>query len=75
MRGGPNDERRQISAPTPSMTIAVLAQLIRHHRLEAEPYLITNLLNQDGSDITLGAVEHIFEYYQINKTADRPTLY
>ncbi len=57
----------KISAPTPSMTIAVLAQLIRHHRLEAEPYLITKLLNQDGSDITLGAVEHIFEYYQIKK--------
>lgn len=75
----------KISAPPQSATIAVLAELIRHHRLEAEPNLITNLLKQSGLDINIRTVEHIFAYYQIkknrsrnhknNQRADRSTLY
>jgi hypothetical protein len=57
----------KISTPPPSLTIAVLAQLIRHHRLEAEPSFMVELLKQDGLDITMETVEHVFAYYQIKK--------
>ena len=61
------DSLSKIPVPTPSVTIAVLVQLIRHHRLEAEPCLIADLLKQGGLDITVRTVEHIFTYYQIKK--------
>jgi len=56
-----------ISAPSQSVTIAVLAELIRHHRLEAEPTIITHLLKHSGLDISIRTVEHVVEYYQIKK--------
>lgn len=61
------DSLAKISVPSQSLTIAVLAELIRHHKLEAEPNLITNLLKQSGLDINMRTVEHIFAYYQIKK--------
>lgn len=56
-----------ISAPSQSLTIVVLVELIRHHQLEAEPNFITNLLKQSGLDRDMITVEHIFAYYQIKK--------
>jgi hypothetical protein len=62
------DSLARISAPPQSVTIVVLVELIRHHQLEAEPSLITNLLKKrSGLDINRKTVEHIFSYYQIKK--------
>jgi hypothetical protein len=57
----------KIPMPSPAVTIVVLVELIRHHDIETDPMIITQLVKQNGVDITLEAVEHIFSYHQIKK--------
>lgn len=55
------------SRPSPTVTMVVLAELIRHHDIETDPVVVARLVKQSGLGITVETVEHIFSYYQIKK--------